>query len=185
MNHPHNDPLVIITTIGNMNIHRTLVDNDSSVDILYLEAYEQMGHRLHQLTPTPTPLYEFNGDSLTPIGSIKLALTVDTYPWISTVMANFLVVGCPSAFNVVLGRPALKELRVITSIHHLLMKFPTPNGVGQVRGCQSEAIECHNRSFQTTEKDKKCEQALVVSDQRPASLGPMSKDLNPHSLRTR
>ena len=132
VHHPHNDPLVIITTIGNMNVHRTLVDNGNSVDILYLGAYEQIGLELHKLTPTPTPLYGFTGDNLIPVGSIKLAMTVGTYPRISIVMANFLVVDCPSAFNTVLGQPTLKELRAVTSIHHLLMKFLTPNGVGQV-----------------------------------------------------
>ena len=182
VHHPHNDPLVITTTIGNMNVHRTLVDNGSSVDILYLKAYEQMGIGLHKLTPTPTPLYGFTGDSLIPVGSVNLALTVGTYPRIATVMANFLVVDCPSAFNAVLGRPTLKELRAITSIHHLLMKFPTSNGVGEARGCQSDARECYNNSLRTAGKSKKPEQALVVSEQRPVSTGPMSEDLDPRQL---
>ena len=164
VHHPHNDPLVITTTIGNMNIHRTLVDNGSSVDILYLRAYEQMELKLHQHTFTPTPLYGFTGDNLTPRGSIKLAMTIGTYPRVSTVMANFLVVDCPSAFNSILGRPALKELRVVTSIHHLLMKFLTLNGISQVYGSQSKARECYNRFLRTANKDKKCEQARVVSD---------------------
>ena len=102
VHYPHNDPLVITTTIGNMNVHQTLVDNGSSIDILYLGAYEQMELRLYQLTPTPTPLYKFTGDNLTPKGSIKLAMTVGTYPRVSTVMENFLVVDYPSAFNAVL-----------------------------------------------------------------------------------
>ena len=80
VHHPHNDPLFITTTIGNMNVPQTLVNNGSSVDILYLGAYEQMGLGLHQLTPTPTPLYGFPGDSLTPVGSIKLAITVGILP---------------------------------------------------------------------------------------------------------
>ena len=132
VHHPHKDPLVIITTIGNMNVHRTLVDNGSLMEILYLVAYEKMGLGLHQLTPTPTPLYGFTRDSLTPIGSIKLAMMVGTYPQILIIVANFLVMDCPSTFNVMLARPALKELRAITSIYHLLMKFPTLNGVSQV-----------------------------------------------------
>ena len=80
------------------------------MDILDLGAYKQMGLRLHQLSPTPTPLYRFTRDSMTPKECIKLAMTVGNYPRISTVMANFLVMDCPSVFNAVLGRPALKEL---------------------------------------------------------------------------
>ena len=85
-------------------------------------------------------------------------------------------------FNVVLGRQTLKELRAITSIHHLLMKFPTSNGVLQVRRCQSDARECYNNSIRTTGKSKKLEQALVVSEQQLASSGPMGKDLDPRQL---
>ena len=166
VHHPHNDPLVITTTIGNMNVHWTLVDNASSVDILYLGAYEQMGLWQHQLTPTLTLLYRFTGDNLTLIGYIKLAMKMGTYPQISTVMANFLVVDYPSLFHAVLRRPILKEIRAVTSIHHLFMKFPTPNGIGQVQGYQSNVRKCYNRSIRTTEKDKKYEHALVVSDLR-------------------
>ena len=182
MHHPHNDSLVVTTTIRNMNIHRTLVGNGSSVDILYLGAYEQMGLGQHQLTPMPTPLYGLTGDSLTPIRSNKLAMMVCIYPRISTVMANFLVVDYPLVFNLVLGRSILKELQVVTSIHHLLMKFPMLNGVGQLRECQSEGRECYNKPLKTVEKDKKWEQALVVSDQRLASSGLISENLDPHQL---
>ena len=65
VHHPHNDPLVITTTIGNINVHRTILDNGSSIDILYLGKYEQMRLGLHQLTSTLTPLYGFTRDSLT------------------------------------------------------------------------------------------------------------------------
>ena len=137
------------------------MDNGSSVDVLYLGAYEQIGLGPHQLTPAPTPLYGFTRDNLTLVGSIMLAIMVGTCHRISTVMANLLVVDYPLAFNAVLGRLTLKELRAVTSIHHLLMKFPTLNEVGLVRGCQSEARECYNKSLRIAENDKKCEQALV------------------------
>ena len=53
-------------------------------------------------------------------------------------MANFLVIDQPSAFNAVLGRPSLRELRPITSIHYLLIKFPTSLGVGEIKGDKQE-----------------------------------------------
>jgi hypothetical protein len=40
---PLNDVLVVIVTIANHTIHRILVDNGSSVDILYWLAFQQMG----------------------------------------------------------------------------------------------------------------------------------------------
>ena len=128
-----------------MNVHQTLVDNGSSMGILYLGACEQIGLRLHQFTFTPIPLYGFTGGSLTPIGSIKLAMMVGNCPRISIVMANFLVMDCPSTYNAVLRRPSLNELRAVTFIHHILMKFPMLNGVGQVRGCHSNSRECYNK----------------------------------------
>ena len=73
------------------------------------------------------------------MGIILLLMTLGEYPRQSCVMAEFLVIDQPLAFNAVLGKPSLRELRAITSIYHLLMKFPTPNGVEEVRGNQHEA----------------------------------------------
>jgi hypothetical protein len=40
---PHDDALVVTLTVANHGIHRILVDNGSSVDILYWLAFQQMG----------------------------------------------------------------------------------------------------------------------------------------------
>jgi hypothetical protein len=40
--YPHDDALVVTMMIGNYNIHRILVDNGSSADILFLPAFEKM-----------------------------------------------------------------------------------------------------------------------------------------------
>ena len=124
--HPHCDALVINAMIANNNVHKILVDNKSSVDILYFQAFEIMGLKVSDLKPSPNPVYGFTGDSVVPLGVIPLPMTLRYYPRQSYVMADFWVIDQPSAFNAVLGRPSLRELRAITSIHHLLMKFPKP-----------------------------------------------------------
>ncbi|GAV73373.1 hypothetical protein CFOL_v3_16859, partial [Cephalotus follicularis] len=52
---------------------------------------------------------------------------------------TFLVVDTPSPYNAIVGRPGLNLLEAIVSTRHLLMKFPTRFGVGEVRGDQEVA----------------------------------------------
>ena len=68
-------------------------------------------------------------------------------PATRTLLATFVVVDCPSAYNAIIGRPILVDLRVVVSMWHLAMKFPTDAGVGHVLGNQREARECYNASI--------------------------------------
>ena len=78
------------------------------------------------------PLYGFIGDSVIPEGTIKLAVTLEKPPRITTAMIYFFVVKYALAFNRVLGKPLLKALKVVASIHNLTMKFPTIVRASQV-----------------------------------------------------
>jgi hypothetical protein len=49
-------------------------------------------------------------------------------------MVKFSLIDCPSAYNVIVGRTVLNQLKVVTSTSNLKMKFPIENGVGEVRG---------------------------------------------------
>ena len=42
LHHPHDDALMVSLQIGDYNMHRVLVDNGSSADILYYPAFHQM-----------------------------------------------------------------------------------------------------------------------------------------------
>ena len=43
LHHPYDDVLFLSIHVGDYNVHRVLVDNGSSADILYYPAIQQMG----------------------------------------------------------------------------------------------------------------------------------------------
>ncbi|GAV77677.1 hypothetical protein CFOL_v3_21148 [Cephalotus follicularis] len=67
---------------------------------------------------------------------------------------TFLVVDTPSPYNVIIGRPGLNLIEAIVSTRHLLMKFPTRFGVGEVRGDQQVARQCYKTVIMDNGKDK-------------------------------
>ena len=54
-----------------------------------------------------------------------------------------MVVDYPSSYNVIIGRPTLNKWKSATSTCCLKVKFPTENGIGEVRGDQVLARECY------------------------------------------
>jgi len=55
----------------------------------------------------------------------------------------FLVVDCSSIYNAILGCPTLNSWKAVTSTYHLMIKFPTEYGIGEVRGDQVMARKCY------------------------------------------
>ncbi|XP_050290234.1 uncharacterized protein LOC126728462 [Quercus robur] len=140
---PHNDPLVIVLNIEGFNTRRILVDNGSSADIIYLPAFQQLKLDPKRLRPFDSPLVSFSGDRVYPRGIVTLTVTVGTYPLQLTKQVDFLVVDCPSSYNVIIGRPTLNKWKAATSTYCLKVKFPTDDGVGEVKGDQVLARECY------------------------------------------
>ena len=131
---PHDDPLVIRAVVANKTIHRVLVDNGSSTDIIFASAFDKMGIRREKLEPVSTHLQGFSGEKVLPLGLIQLVLTLGDPPCQKTTTVKFLIVDAPSSYNVLLGRPSLNAIKAIPSAYHIVIKFPTIGGVGMVRG---------------------------------------------------
>ena len=145
--HPHDDPLVIRPIVANKIIHKVLVDNGSSADIIFASAFDKMGIRREKLEPINANLRGFSGERVLPLGSIQLVLTLGDPLCQATMVIRFLIVDAPSAYNMLLGRPSLNVKRVILSAYHMVIKFSTMNGVGMVRGDQCVAKECYSVSM--------------------------------------
>ena len=124
-------------------MHRVLVDNGSSADILYYPAFQQMRIGRERLIPTNAPLVRFGGTRVLPLGAVTLSVVVGDYPQQITKDVTFLVVDCSSAYNAILGRPTLNSWKAVTSTYHLMIKFPTNYRVGELQGNQVAACECY------------------------------------------
>ena len=71
-----------------------------------------------------------------------------------------IVKSSSAAYNMILGRPLLNDMRAVVSSCYLLMKFPTLYGVGQVRGDQKKARTCYVSST----KGKRTEETLTITE---------------------
>ena len=163
--HPHDDPLVVRAIVANTTVHRVLIDNGSSADIIFASAFDKMGIGREKLDPVSTHLRGFSGEKVLPLGSIQLVLTLGEPPCQATTTARFLIVDTPSAYNMLLGRPSLNAIKAIPLAYHMIIKFPTVNGVGTVQGDQRVAKECYTASMKQRAVDNVSVDELDMRDE--------------------
>ena len=104
-----------------------------------------------RIRPSSSPLVSFTGDRIVPRGIVTLFVIVGTYPTQVTKEIDFLIVDCPSTYNIILGRLALNILKAMTSTYHLKVKFPTAHDVGEIREDQVLAKECYQAALASGE----------------------------------
>ncbi|KFK21940.1 hypothetical protein AALP_AAs40902U000100 [Arabis alpina] len=143
---PHHDALVKSLTIANCLIKRILVDNGSSTNILYLEAYKALGLDEAELTRKSTSLIGFSGEVKQTMGEITLSV----YAGGINRRTKFQVLDCASAYNVIMGRPWIHDMEAVPSTFHQVLKFPTPWGTQEIKGEQEYSRSC----YQTTLKGR-------------------------------
>ncbi|XP_056853510.1 uncharacterized protein LOC130502794 [Raphanus sativus] len=143
---PHHDALVISLTIENCLVKQILVDNGSFSNIIFHSAFADLGLEPTALTRKATPLVGFSGEVKQTLGEVLLPVYAEGI----NQATKFLVVDCPSSYNVILGRPWIHDMGAVPSTLHQLVKFPTPWGIKVVKGDQENARSC----YQTTLKGK-------------------------------
>ena len=83
------------------------MDNGSSMNILFYDAFQRMKSPSHRLQPINAPLVGFIENSIQVDGTIALLVTIEKRPYQETKILTFLVVWVPSTYNAILDRPSL------------------------------------------------------------------------------
>ena len=109
--HPHDDPLVIRAVVANKTVHRVLVNNGSSTNIIFALAFNKMGIEREKPKPVSAHLRGFSREKVLPLGSIQLVLTMGDSSCHAITAVRFLIVDAPSTYNMLLGRPSLNAIK--------------------------------------------------------------------------
>ncbi|XP_028121917.1 uncharacterized protein LOC114319112 [Camellia sinensis] len=121
---PHNDALVVTLRVKDIDIKRILIDQGSSVEIMYYDTFKQMKLKDKDLAPATSPLVSFNSQPEWPIGKIILPVKAGSV----VKQVEFWVLKVPSTYNLILGRGWLHAMQEVASTFHQVMRFPAPSG---------------------------------------------------------
>ncbi|GKV52999.1 hypothetical protein SLEP1_g59549, partial [Rubroshorea leprosula] len=108
---PHADPFVATVHIGNHNVNKVFIDTGSSPDILYWGCFQKMQLNPSLLQKHEGPIYGFDNQPVPVEGVITLPIYLGSEPRFRMASVTFLVVKMESAFNAILGRATLCELK--------------------------------------------------------------------------
>ncbi|XP_070050342.1 uncharacterized protein [Nicotiana tomentosiformis] len=128
---PHNDALVIYLNVLDFKIKRVLVDPGCSVNFIQLRVLKQ-AKLTRNIVHATNLLARFNLTSVSTRGEIVLP----TYAEWVTKSTFFEVMDRDMGYNVILGRLWIHGMKVVPSMYHKLLKFPTPDGIKQIIGDQ-------------------------------------------------
>ncbi|XP_070014892.1 uncharacterized protein [Nicotiana sylvestris] len=113
---PYNDALVISLVVHDTNVKRVLIDPGSSVNIILLRLVNEMQVD-DKLVPKARTLSRFDNSSVVTKGEIVLT----TFAEGVVKDTKFQVIDMDMAYNMILSRPWIHEIDVVTSTLHQII----------------------------------------------------------------
>ncbi|GJS93630.1 reverse transcriptase domain-containing protein [Tanacetum coccineum] len=136
-------PLVIEAEIGGHMIHRMYVDGGSSTKVLYEHCFNQLRLEIkNQMVPATTSLTGFSGETIWPLGQLRLLVTIGYADHSTRAWMNFMIVRSLSPYNGIIGRLGIREIQAVPSTAHGMLKFPVDGGIVTIRSTILILSEC-------------------------------------------
>jgi len=179
---PHeDDPVVIsVVTVGR-RVHRVLIDQGSSIDVMFWVTFNNLQLPPDQLRPYDGCLFGFVGDQVEVRGHVELRTTFLDGVSSRTISIKYLVVNVVSAYNLLVGRPSLNRLGTVASTRHMKMKLSSFEGVMIIiKSDQKASRKCYENSLKSrrevcmvitqAHRPEMITQAKATSDRRPGPV---------------
>ncbi|GJS16347.1 reverse transcriptase domain-containing protein [Tanacetum coccineum] len=94
------------------------------------------------MVPTITSLTGFSGETIWPIGQLRLLVTIGDVEHSTKAWINFMIVRSSSPYNGIIGRPGIREIQVVPSTAHEMIKFPVNGRIVTIRSTILTPNEC-------------------------------------------
>jgi len=148
---PHDkDPVVISVVNAGRKVHRVLVDQGSSADVMFWSTFNKLQLSSDLLRPYTGCLYGFARDQVEVCGYLEQRTTFTGGTASRTENIRYLVPNANSVYNILLRRPALNRLRGVSSTRHMKLKLPDLSGrVIVIKSDHKEAKKCYENSLKT------------------------------------
>jgi len=142
------DPMVVTATIANWRVHKVLIDQWSSMDVLYWPTFKKLKIPESTSQAYSEPLLGFAGQKVHSRGFIDLLTTFGRGHAYRTLTVRYILVDADTAYNVLIGRRTLNQVGAVVSTPHMAMKFPASNGeIITVKADPKEARQCYMQSL--------------------------------------
>jgi hypothetical protein len=142
--------LIVNPIIKDVNLNRVLVDGGSSLNILFLEIYHQIGLSMLALHLSQAPFHGIVPRATgTPVGKITLHVTFETQKKFYTKYIQFEVANFGMAYNEFLRRLARTKFMAIPHYAYLVQKMSGPSGVISIKGDVKRAYDYDQESCET------------------------------------
>nr|GEU29808.1 reverse transcriptase domain-containing protein [Tanacetum cinerariifolium] len=136
-------PLVIEAEMGGHMIHRMYVDGGSSIEILNEHCFNLLRPEIkNQTVPATTSLTGFSGETIWPLGQLRLLVIIGDADHSTRAWMNFMIVRSLSPYNGIIGRPRIREIQTVPSTAHGMLKFPIEGGIVTIRSTILIPTEC-------------------------------------------
>ncbi|GJS66043.1 hypothetical protein Tco_0680607 [Tanacetum coccineum] len=183
------EALVVEAEVEGYLIWMIHIDEGASIEIMYGHCFNMLHPSIRaRLVKTQTTVSRFSSEQVKPLGKIQLDVCFRGSGLCQRAIMKFTVILASSLYNIILGRPGLKQLRAIPSTIHGMMKFLTPWGITTLVSQTLAVFECKRvGKKQVVEPTKGTEsqervgltEEILVNSAYPEQLVLIGKGLSP------
>jgi hypothetical protein len=177
------DPIMHGPT-AQVKFSKVLIDNGSSINIMYRHTMRTLGITENMLQPTHTTFHGIvPGLSCSPMGKVRVDVSFGGRDNCRVENLLFEVVDLDSPYHALLGRPALAAFMASTHTAYLKMKMPGPRGPLTVVGNYKVSLETASagsnlaESLVIAEEKRRMQTAVALAQSSQLSLAAMSGSL--------